>query len=149
MQRPLSSRVLFFLYKRYEFSTLKRCAPLSGPRRYVHFGVCAAQSASFALATTRPPDGLFYASCPYRRFPSALCLREPTASAPRGATPLSIVNYSLLIINSQSGFFFITPYCLGYCFGVGAVFSKTKSARFSPLARVRLFVSVCFAHSTF
>ena len=67
----------------------------------------------------------------------------------RSAWDNPTLNYSLSIINSQSGFFFITPYCLGYCFGVGAVFSKTKSARFSPLARVRLFVSVCFAHSTF
>ena len=64
MQFPLSSRVLFFLYKS-ECVVLKiEVPPLSGPRRYVHFGVCAAQSASFALATTRPPDGLLNASRP-------------------------------------------------------------------------------------
>ena len=64
MQFPLSSRVLFFLYKS-ECVVLKiEVPPLSGPRRYVHFGVCAAQSASFALATTRPPDRLLNASRP-------------------------------------------------------------------------------------
>ena len=64
MQFPLSSRVLFFLYKS-ECVVLKiEVPPLSGPRRYVHFGVCEAQSASFALATTRPPDGLLNASRP-------------------------------------------------------------------------------------
>ena len=35
------------------------------------FGVCAMQSASFALATTHSQDVLFNASRPYRRSPSA------------------------------------------------------------------------------
>ena len=64
MQFPLSSRVLFFLYKS-ECVVLKiEVPPLSGPRRYVHFGVCAPQSASFALTTTHSPDVLLNASRP-------------------------------------------------------------------------------------
>ena len=55
---------MFFHYKSERVVLKIEVPPLSGPRRYVHFGVCEAQSASFALATTRPPDGLLNASRP-------------------------------------------------------------------------------------
>ena len=55
---------MFFHYKSERVVLKIEVPPLSGPRRYVHFGVCAPQSASFALATTRPPDGLLNASRP-------------------------------------------------------------------------------------
>ena len=49
----------------------------------VHFGVCAPQSASFALATTHLPNVLLNASRLFRS-PSALRLREPTELLRRG-----------------------------------------------------------------
>ena len=127
-------------------STLNRCTP-----SFRTTPVCPLRRLRSAIrlvrfSTTRPPDGLFYVFPPP---PFPLCAMFEGTHGVRSAWDNPTLNYSLSIINSQSGFFFITPYCLGYCFGVGAVFSKTKSARFSPLARVRLFVSVCFAHSTF
>ena len=48
------------------FRTLNTTSPFL---TCLDFGVCATQSASFALATIRPPDGLFNASRPYRRSP--------------------------------------------------------------------------------
>ena len=49
----------------------------------VHYGVCAPQSALFALATTHSPNVLLNASRLFRS-PSALRLRGPTELLRRG-----------------------------------------------------------------
>ena len=55
------------------------------PSSRVWTSAFARQSASFALATTHSPDVLFNASRP-TAVPPLHTLREPTTSAPRGAT---------------------------------------------------------------
>ena len=58
---------LIFVLIEFVVTPLNAITPSFRTRRYVHFGVCAPQSASFALATTHSPDVLLNASRPTTR----------------------------------------------------------------------------------
>ena len=73
-QQTLAKRRGFVVYELI-MNTLRRLKhkimKLSPFLTCLDFGVCAPQSASFALATTHSPNVLLNASRPYRRSPSA------------------------------------------------------------------------------
>ena len=62
------------MYRRHKVrhNSLNAITPSFRTRRHVHFGVCAPQSASFALATTHSPDVLLNASRPTTRIGTIL-----------------------------------------------------------------------------